>query len=86
MRERLTTEEIFQRYPEEWVLLADPETDESLRVFGGSVIHHSRDRDEVYAKAVEIRPRRIAFLYTGDSGTEEYLPMLGVYAVLPEYV
>jgi hypothetical protein len=26
---------------------------------------HSKDRDEVYRKAVELRPKRFAMLYTG---------------------
>jgi len=29
------------------------------------VCWHSKDRDEVYRKAVELRPRRFAVLYTG---------------------
>lgn len=65
MSQILTIAEIEQRYSSEWVLVADPETDETLKVRQGTVICHSRDRDEVYRKAVELRPRQFAMLYTG---------------------
>lgn len=31
----------------------------------GKVVWHSKDRDEVYRKAVELRAKRFAVLYTG---------------------
>ena len=62
----LTVKEIRERFPSEWVLIGDPQTSESLAVQAGKVLHHSKDRDEVYHKAVELRPRRFAFLYTGE--------------------
>ncbi len=57
--------EIRDRFQSEWVLLADPETDESLDVKGGTLLWHSKDRDEVYRKALELRPRYSAILYLG---------------------
>ena len=65
MSEVLTLEEIQTRYPGEWVLVGEPETDDALRVQRGTVIHHSPDRDEVYRRAVELRPGRFATLFTG---------------------
>lgn len=65
MDELLTIGEIERRFDSEWVLVEDPQTGESLDVRGGKVLWHSRDRDEVYRKAVELRPRRFAVLYTG---------------------
>jgi hypothetical protein len=47
------------------VLIEDPATDESLEVRGGTVRWHGKDRDEVYRRAVQIRPRRLAIVYTG---------------------
>jgi hypothetical protein len=35
-------------------------------VLAGKVLHHSPDRDEVYRKAVALRPKRCAILYTGE--------------------
>ena len=37
----------------------------ALTVRRGRVRWHSKDRDEVYRKAVELRPGRFAILYTG---------------------
>ena len=65
MDEVLTREEIYSRFPAEWVLLADPEVDEHQRVVRGRVICHSKDRDEVDRKAIELRLKSSAFLYTG---------------------
>jgi len=72
----LTVDEIRKRFALEWVLIGDPQTSETLAVQAGKVLHHSKDRDEVYRKAVELRPGRFAFLYTGAipaEGTETLL-------------
>lgn len=61
----LTAAEIDSRFPSEWVLVEDPETNEAFEVRSGVVIYHSKDRDEVYKKAIELRPKRFAMLYTG---------------------
>jgi hypothetical protein len=61
----LTIAEIRSRFNSEWILLEDPVTDAALEIQGGKVICHSKDRDEVYRKAVELRPKRFATLYTG---------------------
>jgi hypothetical protein len=66
MAEVLTIDEIENRFDSEWVLLEDPEVDESQRVIGGKVLCHSKDRDEVYRKAIELRPRHSATIYTGE--------------------
>ncbi|MBV9849502.1 MAG: hypothetical protein JO250_07425 [Armatimonadetes bacterium] len=65
MNEVLTRPEIERQYRDEWILVADPETDEHLNVTRGEVVAHSKDRDEVYQKAVELRLKHSAFLYTG---------------------
>ena len=72
MNKILTIAEIESQFKSEWVLVGDPETDESLEVQSGKVLYHSKDRDEVYRKAVEVRPKRFAMLYTGTipQGTE----------------
>lgn len=61
----LTLEQIEERFESEWVLVEDPETNDALEVQRGKVRWHSKDRDEVYRKAVELRPKRFAMLYTG---------------------
>ena len=65
MSDVLTLAEIQDQFPAEWVLVEDPDTNASLEVQRGKVLYHSKDRDEVYRKAVELRPRRFAMLYTG---------------------
>jgi hypothetical protein len=64
MSEELTIVEIKDRYPEQWILVEDPITDDALEVQRGKVLCHSADRDEVYRKAVESRPRSFAVLCT----------------------
>jgi hypothetical protein len=61
----LTIAEIQSQFDSEWVLLEDPQTNSALEVQGGKVIWHSKDRDEVYRKAVELRPKHFATLYLG---------------------
>lgn len=61
----MTAKEMEQRFVSEWILVGDPETSPALEVIKGKVLHHSKDRDEVYRKAVQLRPKRFAMLYTG---------------------
>ncbi len=65
MTDVLTIAEIEAQFKSEWVLVEDPRTNEALEVQSGRVRWHSQDRDEVYRKAVELRPKRFAVLYTG---------------------
>lgn len=66
MTREMTIEEIESQFESEWVLIDAPRTDEALNVLGGKVLHHSKDRDEVYRKAVSLRPKRCAVVYTGE--------------------
>ena len=65
MDDILTITQIEAQFESEWVLVEDPQTNAALEVQSGKVRWHSQDRDEVYRKAVELRPRRFAMLYTG---------------------
>ena len=62
----LTLTRIKADFDSEWVLIGTPETDEALNVLGGIVLHHSKDRDEVYRMAISLRPARAAVVFTGD--------------------
>ena len=64
MNQLLTIAEIEERFPAEWILVEDPITNEALQVQSGNVRWHSPDRDEVYRKAIELRPKRSAILNT----------------------
>lgn len=65
MDEVLTITQIEAQFSSEWVLVEEPETNQALEVQRGRVRWHSKDREEVYRKAVELRPKRFAVLYTG---------------------
>jgi hypothetical protein len=71
MSEILSIDEIESRYPNEWILIGDPQTNEALAVLRGTVLWHSTDRDEVYQKAVELRPKHVAFHYSGTVPQED---------------
>jgi len=64
--EVLTIDEINRRYPDEWVLIGDPEKDVSGRLVRGEVLCHSPDRDIVYDEAVRTPHTRIATHFSGD--------------------
>jgi hypothetical protein len=61
----LTVTQIESQFDAEWVLIENPETDSSLQIQSGRILWHSKDRDEVYQKAIDLHPKRFAVLYTG---------------------
>ena len=61
----MTFGEMGSSFDSEWVLVGDPETDEGFNVLRGKVLHHSKDRDEVYRKGLELGRKRMAILYLG---------------------
>jgi hypothetical protein len=65
MNELLTINEINTRYPSEHVLLEDPQVNEHNQVVAGRVLWHSKDKEEVYRKGIELRPKHSAFVHTG---------------------
>lgn len=65
MDDVLTMKEIETQFASEWVLVAEPTTNDALEVQSGKVLWHSKDRDEVYRKAVALHSPRFAVLYTG---------------------
>jgi hypothetical protein len=65
MDEILTMEQIEAQYAPEWVLIGDPETDESQAIRRGKVLFHSLDRHEVCQRAMEHPPGRYALWFLG---------------------
>jgi hypothetical protein len=61
----MTVAQIEKKYKSEWVLLSDPELDKNNQIVRGKVVYHSKDRDKVYQKAGELKPKFFATLYTG---------------------
>jgi len=48
------------------VLLENPEATTELHIKEGEILWHSKDRDEVYRKGREWKPKHSAILYLGD--------------------
>ena len=65
MNEIMTLAEIESTFDSEWVLLEDTEVGDHMRILRGKVVCHGKDRDEVYQKLIDLRPRQAATLYTG---------------------
>jgi hypothetical protein len=65
MAEVLTIAEIEKRHAGQWVLVGQPQANESHEIQSGQVLFASYDRDEVYRKAVELRPGKFAVVFTG---------------------
>lgn len=61
----MTLSEIEEQFDNEWILVEDPELDRDNAVVKGKVLFHSKSRDDVYNKALELRPKHSTFLYTG---------------------
>ncbi len=66
MDEVLTIDEMKARYAPDWVLISEPQTDEFQRLRAGKILFHSPDREEVYRKAIELRPGDFAFRSLGE--------------------
>jgi hypothetical protein len=66
MAELMTIEQIESLFPNEWILVIDPDTGPDLRVRSGMVAAHDKNRAEVYKTAMKIAPKRSAIWYNGD--------------------
>jgi hypothetical protein len=61
MHENATCAEIKKLYDGEWVLIIDPITTKDMEIVEGQVACHSKDREEVYRKALELNPNTSPF-------------------------
>lgn len=71
MAEVLTLAEINARFADQWVLVGDPITNDHLEVQSGVVLFQSHDREQVHRKAMELRPKRFAVVFTGQIPANE---------------
>lgn len=58
-------DEISERFKDEWVLIDVKDVDENFNIKEGDVIAHSKDKEEIYRKLLEIRPKKFSIEYTG---------------------
>jgi len=65
MRKRMTWEDMKKKYPDEWLLIVDFESDNSGHIIAGIVERHSKEKDDVYR--LPALNRSTAFRYTGES-------------------
>lgn len=65
--EILTMDEIKNRFNSEWVLIADPETDQFHNVLSGKVIYHNSDRLVFDREVLQLdsHPKDFAVFFTG---------------------
>jgi hypothetical protein len=61
----MTWEQIEDLYQGEWVLLEDPQSEENVQVLGGKLLWHSKSREEIGRKLLELRPKSSALLFVG---------------------
>lgn len=66
MAQVMKIEEIEASFPDEWILVIDPDIGPQLEVRSGVVAAHSKDRDEVDRRSLELRPRRSAIWFNGN--------------------
>mgnify|MGYP003588564198 CR=1 FL=1 len=63
--EILSMEEIKEKYPQQWVLIAYTEEDEYLNVIRGEVLAYSPERDDIYNYLPYTKGKAVAIEYTG---------------------
>ncbi len=57
--------DIVDQFKDEWVLIRVKKVDEHYHVQEGDVVAHSKNKEEIYRKLLEIKPRRFSIEYTG---------------------
>lgn len=62
--EHVTVAELRQRFPGEWILLADPYSDpQTGQLVEGTLVFHSVSRDALYEMAIDLHLPRAASLH-----------------------
>lgn len=63
----ISFEKVKKMYPDEWVLLGDPEITDT-KVLGGTVVYHSKDKKEVcyIGKDKTTAFSKVTIAFTGD--------------------
>ena len=65
MNEVLTQAEMEAQFDGEWVLVADPEVNDSHEVQRGRVVYQGSDREAMYDQDEMLGLRQAAYLYFG---------------------
>lgn len=59
-------EDIKKIYKDEWVLIKVDKVNENFNLLEGEVLANSKDKDEVYRKLLEMKPKEFMIEYTGE--------------------
>lgn len=65
MNQVMTLAEMEAAFDSEWVLVGEPELSQDVQVIRGTVLFHSKSRDEISQADSRLRPRNAAIIYTG---------------------
>ena len=63
---RLSLAEIHQNYPNQWVLVIEPQLDDDLNIIDGEVAYHTSDKEDLYNHLHLSGEYSFALEYTGD--------------------
>ncbi|RJP35234.1 MAG: hypothetical protein C4547_09780 [Phycisphaerales bacterium] len=66
MDQTLTMNEIKERFDSEWVLVGAPEWDADGQFVRGTILFHSKSRDEVDEQDMALAPVSAAIIFTGE--------------------
>ena len=69
----LTKQQIIEQFPDEWVLIDEPQFDEALEVTGGRVAFHSENKNDIYKADRSLQLKQAAYLFTGSIGADHFL-------------
>lgn len=59
---RFTVVELGKLYPDQWVLIGNPEINQAGEPVEGVLLAHSTKRDEVYDAGIRLKPNSSAFI------------------------
>lgn len=58
-------QEIKKTFQDQWVLIDVKKVDENFDIVEGEVLAYSKDKNEIYQKLLQIRPKEFSIEYTG---------------------
>ncbi|HEX30856.1 TPA: hypothetical protein ENG04_12325 [Candidatus Poribacteria bacterium] len=59
-------EQIREEFKGEWVLIECVKVNDEFQVVEGKVLYHNADKDKVYRKLLELRPKEYTIEYVGE--------------------
>jgi hypothetical protein len=66
INKRLSLTDIYQCYPNQWVLIIDPQLDDELNIVDGEVVYATADKEDLYNHLYLSGEHNSALEYTGN--------------------